>query len=255
MFKLNLNSNYRILTLLFSLSISTLISNAQVYYPGYLNNVSSVASVSSNYFPVLVHNPPLTNYTAYTYSEAISLLDTVTDPIFNASQIQASLFTWATNIRSVIGNALPDYVTQLNRVYRIDLLSLQMYTETNTAFSLSASNYASLKPQGVSILNQVNAIKTSLNSLTLTTAQQAQLTQFNAALSKIQLAVSNSQLITVCANDVVPFNYDSLSYMEYIADDILTLDDAIDTIKQNNLKILDYIYDLYSTHKTLSLNF
>ncbi|EAL64645.1 hypothetical protein DDB_G0285615 [Dictyostelium discoideum AX4] len=255
MFKLNFKNNYKVLTLLFSLTLSMFVSNAQVYYPGYLNNVSSISTVSADYFPLLVHNPPLTNSTTYSFNEAINLLDTVTDPIFNATQIQALLNTWASNVKAVIGLSLPIYVTQLNRINRIDLLSIQMYTETNSAFILSATTYAPLKPQGVSILNQVNAIKASLNGITLTTTQQAQLTQFNAAISKIQLSVSNSHLITFGANDVIPFNSDSLSYMEYIADDILTLDDAIDIIKQNNVRILNYIYDLYSTHKTLSLNF
>ncbi|KAN0000888.1 hypothetical protein ACTFIZ_001328 [Dictyostelium cf. discoideum] len=255
MFKLNFNNNFRVLTLFFSFALLMFVSNAQVYYPSHLNNISSISTVSADYFPVLVHNPPLTNSTTYSFNEAINLLNPVTDPIFNATQIQVLLNTWATNIKTVIGNALPVYVTQLNRINRIDLLSIQMYLETNSAFSLSATTYAPLKPQGVSILNQVNAIKASLNGVTLTTTQQAQLTQFNAAITKIQLAVSNSHLITFGANDVVPFNTDSLSYLEYIADDILTLDDAIDIIKQNNVRILNYIYDLYSTYNTLSLNF
>ncbi|KAN0039921.1 hypothetical protein ACTA71_011803 [Dictyostelium dimigraforme] len=255
MFKLNFNNSYRVLTLLFSLTLSVLVSNAQVYYPGYLNNMSSLSSVASNYFPVSVHNPPLTNSTAYTYFEAINLLNPITDPIFNASQIQVLLTAWATNIRTVLGNSLVSYVTQLNRVYRIDLLTDQMYTDTTASFNLCAANYAPLKPQGTSILNQANAIKASLNGVTLTTTQQTQLSQFNAAILKIQLAVSNSHLITISANDFIPFNYDSSTYLEYIAEDLLTFDDAIGIIKQNNLRILDYIYDLYSTHNTLIQNF
>ncbi|KAK5580604.1 hypothetical protein RB653_000626 [Dictyostelium firmibasis] len=257
MFKLNNNNinNFKVLALLFSMIISSFVSNAQVYYPGFVNNMSTIPTIASSYFPVLVHNPPSTNYTSNTYKQAIDLLSPITDPIFNASEIQSLLTTWTTNIKTVIGNSIPSYVTQLNRIYRIDLLSEQMYSETNSAFYLTSATYAPLKAQGSAILNKVNAIKASFNGVSLTTTQQAQLSQFDALITKIQQAVSNCQLINISANDFIPFNSDSMSYMQYIADEIFTYDEVIGTIKQNNIRILDYIYDLYSTYNSLNQNF